>query len=227
MNTFFNNGVFVKGRKYTCIYNDQRDFTHGKEYECLGFEGTYNSNLMKDGSTVKFMSDKGNVNTLFGSIAVGCFTDDKVKIVDKFSERAQSYHEYSLKEYRDFSEKLESALRELQTLNTYIKTHNTYCELLGREPEKLPSYDDEILLKDLIKKYDETFIPTDPVLKYIDSPAGLKLLRQYKIDEEGTWSVYINGVNKYYTGTLKSVIDVVTEIPDFKNEITKINIKQL
>ena len=228
MNTIFSTGeVFVKGKKYTCIYNDQRAFTEGKEYECLGFDGTFNSKLMKDNSIVKFMSDEGNVNRLFGSVAVGCFTDDKVKIIEEFSKRAQSYHEYSLNEHRRFTEHLESALRGLQTLNTYIKTQNAYCELLGKEPEKMPSYDDEILIKDLINKYDEVFIPKDPVLKYIDSPVGLKLLCQHKIDEEGTWSVYVNGINKYYTGTLKSVIDAVTEIPDFKNEITKINIKQL
>jgi hypothetical protein len=220
-------GPFVKGKMYTCIYNDQRAFTVGKEYECLEFTGNFNSKLMEDQSTVKFLSDEGNVNTLFGSIAIGCFTNDPIKIKEKFISQKSSWREHTLKSFFSFSGKLETALRELNTLISYQEYTNKYAKLLGEDIEREPAYEDKQLLLDIIKKYNDSYVPTDPVLKFIDSSEGLKLLREYSLEESGNWYVFTGGVTKYYSGTLQSVLDKVANHHEFKGEIRKINLEEL
>jgi hypothetical protein len=226
-NNFMLSEPFVKGKMYTCIYNDQRAFTVGKEYKCLEFSGKFDTKLMKDQSSVKFMSDEGNVNTLFGSIAVGCFTNDPVKIKEKFISQKSSWREHTLRSFLDFSGKLETALRELDTLISYQEYTNKYTKLLGEDVERTPDYEDKQLLLDLIKKYNDSYVPTDPVLKFIDSPAGLKLLREYTLNDIGNWTVYTNGVTNYYSGTLQCVLDKVANHAEFKGEIRKINLEEL
>jgi hypothetical protein len=218
---------FVKGKVYTCIYNDQRAFTVGKEYKCLEFSGKFDTKLMKDQSSVKFMSDEGNVNTLFGSIAVGCFTNDPVKIKERFISQRSFWREHTLKSYLSFSGKLETALRELDTLISYQEYSNKYAQLLGEDVERIPDYEDKQLLSNFIKKYNDSYVPTDPVLRFIDSQEGLKLLREYKLDETGSWSVSNGGVTKYYTGTLHCVLDTVANHYEFKGQIRKINLQEL
>jgi len=218
---------FIKGHNYTCIYNDQRDFTVGKEYTCIGFAGKFNTNLMKDQSEVKFMSDKGNVNTLFGSIAIGCFTNDHKKIKERFISQRSFWREHTLKSYLSFSGKLETALRELDTLISYQEYTNKYAQLLGEDVERIPDYEDKQLLSNFIKKYNDSYVPTDHVLRFIDSPEGLKLLREYKLDETGSWSVSNGGVTKYYTGTLHCVLETVANHYEFKGQIRKINLQEL
>ena len=68
------------------------------------------------------------------------------------------------------------------------------AQLLGEDVERIPDYEDKQLLSNFIKKYNDSYVPTDHVLRFIDSPEGLKLLREYKLDETGSWSVSNGGV---------------------------------
>jgi hypothetical protein len=80
--------------------------------------------------------------------------------------------------------------------------------------------------RNMIKKYDERYVPQDPLLRYLDSQPGLKQLRKYKLEETGTWQFYLNGVNKFREGTLHCVLKFIIENqPDFSGEIEKIKIE--
>lgn len=223
--------IFEKGKSYTCIYNDGRAFTEGKKYECVSFEGTFNTALMKDQSHAKFISDEGNLNTLFGSIAVGCFSDDALTIRKKFVSRRQSYREYSIKAYNDLTVTLTSSINKMNHLFEMANAHNKYCKLLGESELQTPTQDDASVLESLIAKFREFYVPQDRTQRFIDSPKGLDLLRYYRLDETGTWKVIFNraqgGTDQFYTGTLQSVLDEVIGKSTFDGNIVKINIQQL
>jgi hypothetical protein len=219
-------GPFIVGQTYTCVYNDQRSFTVGKEYRCVEFTGSYNSKLMKDNSNVKFIDDRGNLNTMFGSIAVGCFSKDPNFIKEKFTSSKVLWHEQTLNSYQSFKAKLETALRELKSLNENQERYNKYLKLLGEEVNKVAHYEDNHTLINMIKKYDERYVPQDPLLRYLDSQIGLKHLRKYKLEETGTWQFYLNGVNKFREGTFHCILKFIVEVqPDFSGEIEKIKIE--
>jgi hypothetical protein len=223
--------VFEKGKYYTCIYNDGRAFTEGKKYICESFEGKFSTALMKDQSHAKFISDEGNLNTLFGSIAVGCFSDDALTIRKRFVAQRQSYREYTIKSFNELVIKLDDSIKQMNRLFEVANTHNKYCKLLGESELQTPTREDASSLELLIEKFKGFYVPQNRTQRFIDSPKGLDLLRYYKMEETGTWKVIFNkaqgGTDQFYTGTLQSVIDEVIGKSTFDGNIVKINIQQL